>query len=168
MSGPRLQRGVTWVEFAVRAAIVGIVATVLSTIALYYLELGEKTEVQLTIMNMRSGLRQQIAERLFQGRTSELATLAGANPMQWLERPPENYGGELRSADAERLGGARWYFDVERRELRYRPRLRGHLNPDLQVLRWRVAPVYGAPRSLEKLGAIESLSLVEIDHYQWF
>ena len=137
-------------------------------VVLYYEELGEKTEVQLTILNMRSGLRYQIAERMFQGRMRELAELSGANPVQWLERPPLDYAGELASGEMDRIGGARWYFDLERRELRYRPRLRSHLAPELPVLRWRVMALYGPARGASGRRPVEGLALVDLDQYAWF
>lgn len=156
--------GITLFEFAVAAAIVAALGGVFLGVALYYEELGEKTQVELTILNIRSGLRHQLAERMFGGRMNELPALAAANPVQWLERPPADYAGELRAGDADSVGRGNWYFDIDRGELRYRPRSRNHLSPDLDVLRWRTVPIYGSGSR----PVMESVALVAVEPYRWF
>ena len=163
-SGPRVHRGLTLLQFALSAAIIATLGGIFLGVVLYYEELGEKTEVELTILNIRSGLRYQIAERMFSGRMHELEALSGVNPVQWLQRPPADYEGERYDTDAGAIGKGRWYFDVDRKELRYRPRLRSHLSPERDPLRWRVVPIYGPgnPRT------VESLALIGVEPYRWF
>jgi len=160
----RQKLGLTLLEFAIWAAIVAVLSGLFLGAVLYYEELGEKTEVELTILNIRSGLRYQVAERMFRGRMNELAALSTANPVQWLERPPADYEGERRDAQDGSIGKGRWYFDIDGRELRYRPRLRDHLSPEAKFLRWRVVPIYGSG----KRRAVESLALVNVEPYRWF
>jgi hypothetical protein len=158
------QRGLTRSEFAVSVAIYGVLAGIFLGVALYYVELGEKTEVELTVLNIRAGIRYQIADRMFHGNINELASMNGGNPLKWLAQPPAGYVGELRPAAPDSVAKGRWYFDVEQRELRYRPRLRSHLSPDISVLRWRVVAIHapGSPQS------IEGLTLVNVEPYRWF
>ena len=159
------ERGINRLEFALSAAIVGAVAAVLLGKALYYEELGEKTEVELTIVNIRAGLRYQVADRMISGRVTELAALEGSNPVRWLERPPAGYVGERRSANLEVTERGEWCFDPDRKELRYRPRLRNYLSPpELSMLRWKVVPVFGTAGNR----SIESLALVNLEPYRWF
>ena len=152
------ERGINRLEFTVSVSIIGVAATFLLGAALYYEELGEKTEVELTVLNIRAGLRYQVADRMINGRMPELAALEGSNPVRWLERPPRNYAGERRSANLEEIERGQWGFDPDRRELRYRPRLRKYLTPDLTVLRWRVVPVFGTAGNR----SVESLALVNL------
>jgi hypothetical protein len=157
-------RGVNRLEFSVSVAVIGIAATALLGSALYYEELAEKTEVELTIRNIRAGLRYQVADRMIHGRMGELAALDGSNPVRWLEHPPRNYVGERRSANLEVQDKGEWCFDPDWKELRYRPRLGNYLSPELRLLRWRVVAVSrsGGDRS------VESLALVNLEPYQWF
>ena len=157
------QRGINRLEFAVCVAVIGLAATVLLGAALYYEELGEKTEVDLTILNIRAGLRYQVADRMINGGMNELAALEGSNPVRWLERPPRNYVGQRRSADPEGIDGGQWCFDPDRRELHYRPRLHSFLSPELSLLRWRVVAVFGTAGR-----GIESLALVNLEPHRWF
>lgn len=158
------ERGISRMEFAISVAVICIAATVLLGSALYYEELAEKTEVELTMRNIRAGLRYQVADRMILGRMGELAALDGSNPVRWLEHPPRNYVGERRAANLEGPDKGEWCFDPDRKELRYRPRLRNYLSPELPVLHWRVVVVIGTSGSR----SIESLALVNLEPYRWF
>lgn len=164
VSGQRGQRGRTRLEFAISAAIVAALSGIFLGAVLYYEELGEKAEVELVILHIRSGLRYQIAERMFSGKMHQLAALSTVNPVQWLERPPAGYEGERHDAQAGSIEKGRWYFDIDWGELRYRPRHSDHLSPELKFLRWRVIPVYGSGN----FRTVESLTLVSVEPYRWF
>src|SRR5258706_5578640 len=154
----------TWMEYGVAAAIIGVIAAVLLGTVLYYEELAEKMQVELTILNMRAGLRYQVADRIIKARTGELAALGGSNPVRWLERPPAGYAGESGCASAEFMERGEWCFDPRAKELRYRPRLRSNLSPDLPVLRWRIVPVFATTGNR----SVDSLALVNVEPYRWF
>jgi general secretion pathway protein G len=156
-------RGFTMLEFSVVAAIFTVLAGSALSALLYYEELGEKTEVQLTILNIRAGLRYQLAERMMKGRMHELPALSRANPVAWLERPPAGYAGELAGSEAEPLRRGTWYFDTGRSELRYRPRLRNFLGTDQPWLRWRAVPVQASGRDEP-----ESVAFIEVEPQPWF
>lgn len=158
------ERGMNLLEFAVSVAVIGVAATVLLGSALYYEELGEKAEVDLTIRNIRAGLRYQVADRMIQGRMNELAASDGSNPVRWLENSPRNYVGERRAANLEGPDKGEWCFDPDLKELRYRPRLRSYVSPQLPMLRWRVVAVFGTDGNR----SIESLALVNLEPYRWF
>jgi hypothetical protein len=152
------------VEFAVSAAVCAVLAGLFLGVLLYYQELGEKTEVELTVLNIRSGLRYRVADRMMNGNLNELAVSIAGNPVRFLATPPAGYVGELRDYASDAVGKGSWYFDLEQKELRYRPRLRSHLSPDLPLLRWRVAPVYASGGTKR----LESLKLVNVEPYRWF
>lgn len=83
---------------------------------------AEHAAVELTLRNMRTGLRWQVAERLMHGRGGDLGLLEGANPVAWLARPPHGYAGEYTETDRFPRSGGSWYFDGARREIAYVPR----------------------------------------------
>lgn len=106
-------------EFAVAAVLLAVLAALLLQSLLRYQEVAERTAVEMTVMNMRSGLRYRIAELILAGRTKEVAGLAGSNPVGWLARPPEGYLGEADAAESPQPPGT-WRFETARRELVYR------------------------------------------------
>jgi general secretion pathway protein G len=157
-------RGSRVLELSAVIAVSATLAGVLLERLLYYQELSEKTAVELTLLNIRSGVRQQIADKMIHARESELEQVLEANPVSWLQKPPPGYAGEISSAGAASLAGGSWFYDADRGELGYVPRLDFHLDlePGARSLRWRARGV----RS--KHGGIEDLSLVAVTRYSWF
>jgi hypothetical protein len=157
-------RGFSLLEFCVVIAVLVSLVAVLLDRLLYYEELSEKTAVELTLVNIRSGVRYQIADRMVHGRESELEQLLAANPVDWLEKPPPGYAGELAASATASLAAGSWFYDVDNRELGYVPKLdlRLSVEPPGQPLRWRTRGV----RS--KQAIIEDLSLVAVTRYNWF
>ena len=136
---------------------------------LYYQELAEKTAVELTILNVRSGMRFAIAEGMIRGSGAKATDMLQANPLGWLEKPPPGYAGEVGSGAVGSLPSGSWFFDSERREFGYLPRLGFHLaiEPAGKVaadpaIRWRVRG------SRAKNGDVEDVSLVPVTRYRWF
>jgi hypothetical protein len=85
------RKGVTgWPAFEIgvglvlAACVLAVVATRIDTI----LEQAEKTAVETTIMNLRSGLRLEKARRIVAGQG--MAGLAGSNPLDLLQPPAGN------------------------------------------------------------------------------
>ena len=155
--------GFSLLELCVAIAVIASVAGALLNALLFYQELGEKTAVELTLLNMRSGVRFQIADKMLHGRYAELEEVLASNPVNWLEKPPAGYAGELGSDRSPQPG--EWFFDVASRELGYLPRLNAHLSlasAGDRALRWRIRG------SRSKSGEIEALSLVSVTRYTWF
>jgi len=160
------QTGLTWIEFSVVASVLAVLAGSLLTALLYYEELAEATAVQLTVQNIRSGLRYQIADRLVAGRSPQIGQLLGANPVSWLERSPDGYVGIVRTGSVRSLPGGSWFYDIDRGEIGYVPKLSFHLAAEpgeRAILRWRMQALRSpAP------GEAEGLMLVAVTPYRWF
>ncbi|MDO9067127.1 MAG: hypothetical protein Q7W05_01565 [Deltaproteobacteria bacterium] len=137
------QSGLSKFEFLVIIAVIGFISW-LGLERLTYLQvLGEKTAVEATILNIQTGLRYAMAERVIRGEEQRIAEMGGSNPVQWLEKPPQDYVGECAG---EHAAGS-WCFDLRSRELRYRPRLDLGLQPPRPkpgVLSWRIERAAGA------------------------
>ena len=158
------QTGLSWLEFSVVASVLAVLAGTSLTALLYYEELAEATAVQLTIENMRSGLRYQIADRLVAGRT--IGQLLEANPVSWLERSPDGYVGIVRTGSVRSLPAGIWFYDIDRGEIGYVPKLSFHLvweTGERSNLRWRMQALRtSAPKE------VEDLTLVAVTPYRWF
>lgn len=137
------QSGLGKFEFLVVVAVIGFISW-LGLERLTYLQvLGEKTAVETTILNIQTGLRYASAGHIIRGEERRIAEMVGSNPVQWLEKPPQDYVGEC----AGELGTGRWCFEPSSRELRYRPRLGLGLQPPPpkpEVLSWRIESSAGA------------------------
>ena len=165
-SGRTAQAGLSWLELLIVAGVLGAFAGSLLTALLYYEELAEAAVVQLTVRNIRSGLRYQIADRLVQGRDAEMVQLLTANTVVWLESPPSGYAGSVRSDDVGTLPQGSWFYDVDRDEIGYIPRHSVFLvieSGGQRILRWQVRALK-MPSPLE----VEGLMLVSVTPYRWF
>ena len=116
------QRGYSRFELVCVIIIASVVMSVLLDRTRHFQALAEKHAMEMTIINMRSGLRQQVAGLLIAERMDEVGNLVTENPINWLEAPPPNYLGELRNPQRSKLPGNTWHFDPGRRELVYIPR----------------------------------------------
>lgn len=166
-SRARREAGSGWLEFAVAAVALSVLGAVLLQHLIAYQALAERTTVELTIMNMRAGMRYRIAELILAGRTREVRGLVGANPVAWLARPPEGYLGELEGGDGRgAIPRGAWYFDRVSRELVYRVNNDSGfraLDGGGSEIRLRVVPGYDADRD----GALLGVALAEINRYHW-
>ena len=157
--------GFSLLELCFAIVLVSAAAGTLLRATLFSQELAEKTVMELTLLNMRSGVRLQIADKMIHGREAELDQVVASNPVNWLEKPPPGYVGEVDTAASGSLKPGDWFYDTERKELGYIPKLTDHLGVEASPargLRWRMRGV----RS--KQGDIEDLSLVSVTRYTWF
>ena len=165
------QRGFSLFEFVAAIAIVGVLGGVLLQRMLYLQEYAEMTAVDLTVANLRTGLRYKTGDLLMRDKVSEIATLADENPVTWLQDHPENYLGEFELKPDVDLRG-KWYFDKTRHELVYTINNRRHFLPASDqdyALRWHAvrlrAQEEGTPGSKNNL---QWVALVPIAGGHWF
>jgi prepilin-type N-terminal cleavage/methylation domain-containing protein len=116
------ERGFNLFELLIAAGVISVIAVLLLDRLLSYQAYAERTAMEVTVVNMRSGLRLRVAEFMTQDRMQEIGKLVNENPVRWLETPPPNYLGELADPLPKTLEQGNWYFDTTRRELVYLPR----------------------------------------------
>lgn len=105
------RNGHTLLEFAIAVSVFALLLAVLLDKLGLYQQTGEQAAIKALQINLRAALAGQVATLQARGREHEIATLAGANPVQWLQRPPAGYAGELSAAQAAGLAAGSWYFD---------------------------------------------------------
>jgi prepilin-type N-terminal cleavage/methylation domain-containing protein len=164
------QRGFTMLELVISITVIGILSAIFLERSLTYQEYGEQTAMEVSLRNMRSGLRLKVADLMTRDQMNRVGELLDQNPVHWLPPPPPNYLGELRNPDPSRLAPGNWYFDAERKEVVYVPQRRRYLkidNPAERTLRFRVeATKRGAIGALSG-ERTEGLALVPLVNYQW-
>lgn len=129
----RHQRGRGKFEFLLVVTMFGILAAALLDRLVGVEQAAERTEVDLTLRNMRVGLQLAVGERLMRGQENRLAELVDANPVGFLGRIPSGYRGETSDSD----GPGTWRFDPASHILAYRPRQPGAF-AGREELRWRM------------------------------
>lgn len=163
------RRGFTKLEFALSGAIFAILVGVFLYSVRYQQEQAERLSVELSVMNMRTGLLSEIAERLIKGRGEQTTDLVGANPVRFLKAPPVGYVGEFREADDSRIAPGSWYFDLASGELVYRPNSAGSFRRTdggaKKEIRWRIQP-----RSIASSShlTVDTLCLAATIQFDWY
>ncbi len=150
--------------------LLGIFLAVFLERAFYYQEYVEKAAMEMTVANMRTGLRYRIADLILTNRLSEIPTLADENPVNWLAEPPENYLGEFDSPPRDGTAG-KWFFDKRNKELVYTVNNRRHFVPNegrVFTIRYRAARIQGqASTSSRHTGVQVWVELGRPQGYSW-
>ncbi len=114
------QRGGSLFEVVVVAIIVAVLAGgLLQRLAVYRAQ-AELAAAERMVSVLHASLTLQIAQLQMQGRSADIDTLAGQNPMDWLRDKPGNYAGELFDPAPADVQAGNWYFDRKTHFLVYR------------------------------------------------
>ena len=115
----RRGRGFSLFELAVAMAIFAILVAVLLDRIVFYQQQVEQAGVRKLVANMQSALSSRLLAAQARGQLEYRAALVRENPISWLERIPENYGGEGEDLARKELAGGHWYFDRAHHRLVY-------------------------------------------------
>ena len=115
----RQQAGFSGFEWIAWLLITGVLILVLLQQLVHYQALARVAVMDMTVTNMRSGLRLRVAELMMANRTDEIGALLQQNPIVWLDTPPANYLGQLQQPNRDKLPLDSWYFDPGLHELIY-------------------------------------------------
>ncbi|MES3021152.1 MAG: type II secretion system protein [Pseudomonadota bacterium] len=129
--GGRARRsGFTLIELAVVVAIIAILAGALLKRVTFYNEQAELAAMQTVLGALRGSLHLKAAQLIAKGRTGELTSLVGKNPMDLLAEKPSNYLGEYFSPQSFKITPGNWYFDRQKKLLVYIMKSGGELQTD--------------------------------------
>lgn len=161
MAAPRKGRlGVPQGEIALVIALAGLGLGVIAWWILPLLERAEKSAMELQLVNLRSGLRLEIARELLAGRRP--AGLLSLDPLSLLETGAGKTETTKMSYLAKNVASGEWSFDVASRKLLYHPvRYRYLKTPDGQALNelgWRLEAREGDGEPVLRL----------LTPYRWF
>jgi len=172
---PQCSRGFTRLEFVVAIIIISTLYAVLLDRMSFYQELAEKAAVEQMAVTLRSALHAQIANKMIQGQSSTISTLAGMNPMDWLDGPPSNYVGERDASEPDQVAPGSWYFDLKDRHLVYVVLNSAYFTPNgrgrkevrftVQTLAQQSAKVGQNPADIQ---GVNGVILVLAEPYVWF
>lgn len=135
-----------------------------------YVELGERTAMEQNVAAMNVALTMKFAALVVAGREEAIGKEAGANPIDLLARPPENYLGVLAAPSAETLPPRSWYYDRTSGDVVYLPgRTRYLVEPASAIngLRFRVVLTAPSPRPDPAVREIRLPLVQPIVPYRW-
>jgi type II secretory pathway pseudopilin PulG len=163
----RRQFAFTLVELAIVALIISLLAGVLLQRLAYYQEEAARAGSELLLANMRSALHSKALSAAMRGSVAELAELDGANPINFLERLPDNYDGEIDGLAAKEVPPGRWYFDRGQRKLVYVSRgKKSFLGDSIERQYFRVEFIRLPTKNAKPHGAPDqdgSVALIQVD-----
>jgi prepilin-type N-terminal cleavage/methylation domain-containing protein len=140
-------RGFTLIELVVVISAVALLFGVALDRLLRYQEMGERAALEQNLAAINTALTMRFAAYIAAGKPRAIESVAGKNPVDLLERAPENYLGELFAPEVSTLARTSWYFDRSSGELVYLPGRRRYLSSESgppEALRFRV--VLSQPR----------------------
>ena len=133
------RRPLTRLELALYAGLVGIAAVFFVDRLLDYLELAERSSMEMTVARVNSAINVQLASEMLSGRLIYVEPALRRNPFELAKMPQTNYLGELDGPDLSALDRGNWLFDRPRGELVYLPRLqRGLRTPADGTIRFHL------------------------------
>lgn len=143
-------RGFTLIELVTVVCVVALLFGIALDRLLRYQELGERAALQQNVAALNTALALRFAAYVVMGSPLRIAEEVGRNPVHLLERPPENYLGELASADPKTFTRPCWYFDAPAGDLVYLPTRRRYWSgssgaPDAIRFRVGLTPGESAP-----------------------
>lgn len=163
-------RGFTLVELVVVVCVVALLLGVALDRLMRYQELGERAAMEQNLAAINVALTMKFAALVIGGRGGAIEKEVGANPVDLLARPPENYLGALYAPEPESLPRRSWYYDRESGDLVYVPSRARYLSapPDaLEGLRFRVALTEASPRKDEGLRELRQAVIRPRRPYTW-
>lgn len=137
------RRPLSRLELALYASLVGVLMAVFIERGVYYMEIAERTAMEVTILRVNSAINVRRAQEMLSEGRASIPT--GQNPFEFARAVPPNFRGEVLAAEVYRLEKGSWAFDPLRGEVLYRPRLNRLLevsDPD-GAIRFRLTPERG-------------------------
>jgi len=163
-------RGFTLIELLVVICVVALLFGVALERLLKYQELVERTALELNLAAINVALNLKFAALVTSGRGELIEKEAGANPVNVLARPPENYLGELYAPESAGLPKASWHYDLRSREFVYVPNRARYLSypqgTEPGILRFRIV-LTEASKDPDAPREIRQPLIAPVAPYQW-
>lgn len=115
----RCQAGITLLEVVIALTVFSVLLGTILEGIYYYQGEAERAAVLRLVINMRTALEGKQYQALVSGHKLDERVLLRENPMTWLQKPPENYCGEIVSSESKEMIPGCWYFDVSSPKLVY-------------------------------------------------
>jgi prepilin-type N-terminal cleavage/methylation domain-containing protein len=159
-------RGFTLIELLVVICIVGVLFGVALDRLSRFQELGERTAMEQNLAAINVALTMKFAALVAAGRGPAIEKEVGANPVELLARPPENYLGALYAPSPDSLPARSWHFDRATGDLVYLPGRTRYL-VETNGLRFHVVLTDPSPRQEEGVTELRQALIRPRHPYRW-
>ncbi|MEC5386075.1 hypothetical protein VVD49_10085 [Uliginosibacterium sp. H3] len=154
----KARNGIPLFEGFLALLIGGLVIGQISRYVSDVLEQAERSAVDATLMNIKSGMRLEAARRIL---AMQVALPAGGNPVRFLAAPPAGYMAE--SGLPEPVAPGTWFYRTREDTLFYVPKHHGHLRIENvtkdTVLGWKI---------VKRSDEAKEPALQTVTPYVWF
>lgn len=153
------QRKLSRLELALYAGLIAVAAAVFFERLLYYMELAERTTMEVTVSQVNSAIHLARAVAMLKGQPADSQAAASGDPFHLAGMAPRNFLGAIDQPALGSLERGVWLFDRSTGDLIYLPRLSRGLttnDPD-GAIRFRLVP--------SPSGSVPVL--VPTSHYTW-
>jgi general secretion pathway protein G len=164
------RRGFTLIELMVVICIVALLFGIALDRLMRFQELGERTAMEQNIAAINVALTMKFAALIASGRGRTIEKELGANPVDLLARPPQNYLGALFTPSPELLPARSWYFDRASGDLVYVPGRTRYLTEPSDAangLRFQVVLADASPRGVEAVTELRQAFIRPRQPYRW-
>lgn len=171
---PQSSKGFTLIELIVVIIIIVVMMGLFLNRALYYQEQAEKTAMEQVAGTIQSALILQYGQVMTRGKSSDVAALVQDNPMNWLQKKPNNYSGEFYDPTPLAVESGNWVFDLKSHNLVYVVRNANYFKPGKDGKKWirfHVVTYYEASRLPSLQAAPPELTgavFEPVEPYSWF
>jgi prepilin-type N-terminal cleavage/methylation domain-containing protein len=163
-------KGFTLIELMVAICIVALLFGIALDRLMRFQELGERTAMEQNLAAINVALTMKFAALVASGRGQAIEKELGANPVELLARPPENYLGALFIPPADMLPARSWYYDRASGDLVYVPGRTRYLTEPSDAsngLRFRVVLADPSPRAVEGVTELRLAFIRPREPYRW-
>ena len=170
MSSKCRQEGFTLIELVVVFCIVVVLIGTLLVKVPDYQEQAEKVAMQQVAGALQSALTMKYGGMMAHGKESLVSELLVQNPMDWLQKKPENYSGEFYAPTPRSVAPGNWVFDLRTRELIYVVNRGEHFIPGRDGYKWvryHVKLIYDRQPGEQK-GMLAGVLFEPVEPYSWF
>lgn len=166
------QLGFSLFEMTVVITLLAILMGVLLQRLHYLQERAEKAAMEITVMNIGTGLRYKLVALMIDDRMQDLSKFLDENPINWLQTPPANYQGEFVMLAGRNILPGHWYFDAKQKQLVYRLKLDDHFlskRNGASEIRFKVIGLMqDGKRGSADINRFIDIKLSAISDVQWF
>lgn len=165
-ASPSKQQGFSLLELVVVVCIIAILMAVAYQRFERISEEAERASFYGAISTFQAQINLHVAEWYIDSTQIEKAELEQLNPVEWLERPPHNYGGLISFSQLDGAIPARWYYIKDKNWLVYKvKRTFGLQNKGSDVLafQWKVSFKEASMRS----GVVQAATLKAVTDFSW-
>ncbi len=164
------QHGFSLFEIVVVILLIGVLVSAAIDRLLQLQIETERISVKHVIGVLESAVYMQTAEIVLRQGLGSLREMENTNPVDYLEKPPDNYAGKKSGAAAEGVPVSNWYFDSVKHVLVYKVKNIKYFESDIQGeprIQLKLFLIYRDGIKSDRNTNIQGVKLSSLYKYNW-